>query len=500
MQRDESGDAPDTRPDEELVAPSDWTVEDFDNFAPFDADDEAVEPPQVPASDESPQGTLEFGFAADESPVDPDEGDVPAEAPDEEIPAIDDTPNLDEPSAIDEEVSEVAGFEQFASRGEEGADDDGVAPLPSVPEIAPEDTLEVAFEGGEAATAAPSEDEDAVEVPDFASFTSDQYVQTTTQEFVDLAEEMALASATEHQQSAVSAEIPGLESGLIGLEDVVAASGADPAAIPVAQRSNLASRVFTGLALAIIFFASLVDPLFIGLFVLVVLFLSAGEFYSALMRAGHRPLGLFGLLGALGALAGTWVWGLIAVPIAIAATLVATLLFFSMVSERRDPMTSTGLTVLGMAWVGGMGAFILDMVQYDNYGWLIVAVVLSVALMDIASFFVGRRLGRHRMAPRVSPKKTVEGLIGGMLVAVLVGVAFGLREPFDLGSGLALGAVVAVAAPLGDLAVSVMKRSIGVKDMGTLLPGHGGFLDRIDAMLFVIPLAWIVFSWTGLLT
>jgi CDP-diglyceride synthetase len=186
--------------------------------------------------------------------------------------------------------------------------------------------------------------------------------------------------------------------------------------------------------------------------------------------------------------------------VAAVGTLVATLLFFGMVAERRNPMMSTGLTVLGTVWIGGMGAFLFEMVKADDYGWLIVATIVTVALMDVASFFFGRRVGRHRLALQVSPRKTVEGLIGGMFVAILVGVAFGLREPFDLGSGLALGAVVAVAAPFGDLAVSAMKRSIGVKDMGTLLPGHGGLLDRIDAMLFVIPLAWIVFQWTGLLT
>ena len=370
-------------------------------------------------------------------------------------------------------------------------------PVGADPVAAFEDTVEAAFEGGQ--TAAASEEDDSVGVPDFATFTSDQYMQTTTQEFVDLAREMAQSAGTEHEQSAVSAEIPGLESGIVGLEDIVAAGGDDPAAIPVAQRSNLALRVFTGLALAVIFFASLYDELFVGLFVLVVLFLSVGEFYSALVRSGHRPLGLFGMLGAFSALAGTWVWGLVAVPVAIAATLAATLVFFGMVAERRAPLTNTALTVLGTAWVGGMGAFIFEIIKHDNYGWLIVATVVTVALMDIASYFFGRRVGRHPLAPRVSPKKTIEGLIGGMFIALLVGVAFGLRDPFDLGTGLVLGGIVAILAPLGDLAVSVVKRSIGLKDMGTLLPGHGGLLDRIDAMLFVFPAAWIAFSWTGLL-
>ena len=125
--------------------------------------------------------------------------------------------------------------------------------------------------------------------------------------------------------------------------------------------------------------------------------------------------------------------------------------------------------------------------------------VPPVALMDIASYFVGKFLGRNQLAPVVSPKKTWEGLVGGVMVVLLFGAILGYLEvvPFDLASGLVLGAVVAVVAPLGDLAVSVVKRTLAVKDMGALLPGHGGLFDRIDALLFVIPAAWVCYLWLG---
>ena len=194
----------------------------------------------------------------------------------------------------------------------------------------------------------------------------------------------------------------------------------------------------------------------------------------------------------------------------LSGTLVVTLLVFGLASDRRDPLTNAALTVLGTAWIGGLGAFLLDFLRSDDYGWLVVATVLTVALMDVAQYAIGKRIGRNRLAAVVSPNKTVEGLVGGVVAALAVGVAFGLlseevlildlQGPIDLGAGVALGVVVAIVAPLGDLTVSVMKRSLGVKDMGTLLPGHGGLLDRIDAMLFTIPTAWIVFAWAGLLT
>jgi phosphatidate cytidylyltransferase len=100
----------------------------------------------------------------------------------------------------------------------------------------------------------------------------------------------------------------------------------------------------------------------------------------------------------------------------------------------------------------------------------------------------------------VSPKKTVEGYVAGIVVAVGVGAAFGWAEPFDLTDGLVIGGVVAIVAPIGDLAVSVLKRALDVKDMGYILPGHGGVLDRVDAMVMVIPALWIAYSWMGLLT
>ena len=125
---------------------------------------------------------------------------------------------------------------------------------------------------------------------------------------------------------------------------------------------------------------------------------------------------------------------------------------------------------------------------------------MITALMDVAQYFVGRRLGKRQLAPKVSPKKTVEGLVGGIVVALGVGAVFGtLPGPFELVDGLVLGAIVAVTAPMGDLSVSVVKRALGVKDMGAILPGHGGVLDRIDGMIFVIPAAWIAYSWMGLI-
>ncbi|HEX9762315.1 MAG TPA: phosphatidate cytidylyltransferase, partial [Acidimicrobiia bacterium] len=117
-------------------------------------------------------------------------------------------------------------------------------------------------------------------------------------------------------------------------------------------------------------------------------------------------------------------------------------------------------------------------------------------------YFVGRSFGKTRLAPVVSPKKTVEGLFGGLVLASVMAsvlVTFPAWEPIGLANGLVLAAIVGVFSPIGDLCESMVKRSIGVKDMGSVLPGHGGMLDRVDSFLFALPALYFAFRAFGLL-
>jgi phosphatidate cytidylyltransferase len=114
---------------------------------------------------------------------------------------------------------------------------------------------------------------------------------------------------------------------------------------------------------------------------------------------------------------------------------------------------------------------------------------------DVGGFFIGSQFGRSRMAPRLSPNKTWEGLFGGMAVAFVLGGILGkVLHPWapKISHGLALGLVVALVAPIGDLCESMIKRDLGVKDLGTILPGHGGVLDRFDAILFCLPATYFL--------
>lgn len=344
------------------------------------------------------------------------------------------------------------------------------------------------------------EDEEEVPARDFEQFTSDDYVQATTREYAGLAEAVAKAEEEIPQQIAVSAEIRGLESGLVGLDDVVSATGGSTDMIEPPATSDLALRVLSAAGLLILFAVSLLAPFGIGLLIVAVLGLAAGEMYTSLLRYGYHPLALFGFLAIAGSFLGTWAWGPIAIPISLLLGMIAVFLFYATVPGRSSVLENAALTVMVAIWIGGCGGFAFDMIESEHYRWLILGLVVTVAFMDVIQYFVGRRLGRRRLAPVISPKKTIEGYVAGVLAALAMGVGFGSFEPFDLTTGLVLGGVVAVVAPLGDLAVSVFKRAIGVKDMGVILPGHGGILDRVDAMILTIPALWVAYSWMGLLT
>ena len=324
---------------------------------------------------------------------------------------------------------------------------------------------------------------------DTEELTQERYVQGGTSDHADLAEAVAQAGAQDTEKVALSADIPGLESTVVGFDDVVEAEGTF-AGTAKKGSSDLPVRIITAVLLVATFFAALLwRPALVFLAVAVFL-LAAGEFYTALMQRGYQPLAIFGFIGILAASIGTTLWGVIAIPIAVAMTATLLLLFFGVVPGRRRPLTNFSVTILVLVWIGALGSFAFDIFGSDDYRTLVIAAVLAVAIVDIAQYFAGRAFGRHQLAPVVSPKKTIEGLIGGVVVALLIGAVLHFFPPFDLASGLAFGAIVAVFAPMGDLAVSIVKRSLDVKDMGTVLPGHGGLLDRIDGMMFVIPAAW----------
>ncbi len=136
------------------------------------------------------------------------------------------------------------------------------------------------------------------------------------------------------------------------------------------------------------------------------------------------------------------------------------------------------------------------MLARDDGNWRILLFILVTVCSDIGGYAAGVLLGRHPMAPSVSPKKSWEGFGGSVVLSAVAG-ALGIRLVLDgqLWQGLVLGAVTAVTATLGDLIESLIKRDIGIKDMGTILPGHGGIMDRLDSLVICAPVVWALLVW-----
>lgn len=199
-----------------------------------------------------------------------------------------------------------------------------------------------------------------------------------------------------------------------------------------------------------------------------------------------RPLPLAGYAGLaltlLGAQLGgpVWMLGGFLTSVALAFLLKA-------VSDTRQSLTvAVATTVLGVAWVGlGLACLLLLRALPEHGRLAIFTVLLAVFGADTLAFFTGRLIGRHKLAPVISPGKTWEGLVASTVAAVLIPFFAMYHQHFlTTGESLVLGAVIAVAAPVGDLFESAVKRDFGVKDSGRLLAGHGGVLDRLDAPLF----------------
>lgn len=206
------------------------------------------------------------------------------------------------------------------------------------------------------------------------------------------------------------------------------------------------------------------------------------EFYE--MTRGLRPVVLAGYAGTLAALVGAE-WG----PEWVLAGFLSTFGFafvFKSLAGVQPTMLSIAATVLGGAWIGLGIAHMILIREIPEHGALAAfTVLLAVFAADTAAYVAGRLIGRHKLAPRTSPGKTWEGLAAGTIAAVLVPFFALYEEGFlDVTQSLVLGGAIAVAAPMGDLFESALKRDAGLKDTGRLLLGHGGMLDRLDALLF----------------
>lgn len=263
--------------------------------------------------------------------------------------------------------------------------------------------------------------------------------------------------------------------------------------------SDLAQRALT----AVIGASLVIAAMWVGgwLFAAVIALaavLAQRELYLLAAKAGVMPLLALGL--GLGAVASLWAVLPWAAPVLTVGGIAVVLT--PLVRVRETPLLDVATTLLGVFYPAALAGFILTLRTIDWSGdapfWLTVAVLSGVWGSDTFAYLAGRAFGKHPLFPRVSPKKTWEGAIGGLVGAVAIASAFKMlaldAEWTWLDVAVVAGAC-GVAGPLGDLAESLFKRSVDVKDSGAWLPGHGGMLDRIDAALVAVPLVALWFTW-----
>jgi phosphatidate cytidylyltransferase len=216
------------------------------------------------------------------------------------------------------------------------------------------------------------------------------------------------------------------------------------------------------------------------------------EFYG--MTRELRPLVLAGYGGVIAALLGAHLGGIEWLLAGFLATFLLGFLLFLVATTRAPATVSISGTILGAAWIGfGLGCVLLlrDIPQHARLAAF--TVLIAVWADDTAAYLVGRLVGRHKFSPALSPAKTWEGFVAGTAAAIAAAFfcLYDTRDTFlSIWEAVVLGAVIAVAAALGDLFESALKRDMHVKDSGRLLPGHGGILDRLDALLFAVPAAY----------
>jgi len=259
--------------------------------------------------------------------------------------------------------------------------------------------------------------------------------------------------------------------------------------------TDLTRRILTALALAPIALAlTWVGGWGFALLVAFAVVVSQFELYSLMRQADIRPLVVPGLLlGLLVALHSRLPW---APPVLVAGGIVLLVAFVFWKTEQ--PLSDISGTLLGVFYPAFLLSFAITLREADGFPlmegdgfWLMLTVLVGVWGADTFAYFVGRTFGKTKLLPAVSPKKTWEGAIGGLAGAFAIIAAFKVFALPILGwiDVVALGMCCGVAGPLGDLLVSRFKRSVGAKDTGSWLPGHGGVLDRLDAAILAVPLA-----------
>lgn len=240
-------------------------------------------------------------------------------------------------------------------------------------------------------------------------------------------------------------------------------------------------------------------------FIALILALAAWEYVQLFRAGGHRPAGALVMAGVLSFVVGRAWTGFAQVDWMASLFILAGTTVHLVAYERGRDQAATdfSLTLLGGFYIGFLGAYFISLRDLPEGNWWLLVVLPAVWLADSAAYFVGTRFGRHKLCPRLSPKKTWEGYLAGIVISLPATAGLCALWQVWAGPGTAItperGALIALVlsavTTLGDLGESMIKRQLGVKDSGKLLPGHGGALDRIDSWLWGAVIGYYIIVW-----
>ncbi|MEO2098880.1 MULTISPECIES: phosphatidate cytidylyltransferase [Brachybacterium] len=257
---------------------------------------------------------------------------------------------------------------------------------------------------------------------------------------------------------------------------------------------NLPAAIGVGLALvAVLALSVLVVPQAFPVVAAIAMVAAVLELTRALAHGGLEVPAVPLLVGVIGMVVSTVVFGAEGLMLSTAAAVCVLILWRVSESMGLTALRDVAGGVFALAWVPFLGCFLLLLMQRDQGAMLVLLAVLGPVGNDVGGYIAGVLFGRHPMAPGISPKKSWEGFAGSLVLGtamVTLIAVLALELPWWV--GVAIGAVLVVVSTCGDLAESLLKRDLGIKDMGHLLPGHGGVLDRVDSILLAAPTTYVM--------
>jgi len=316
---------------------------------------------------------------------------------------------------------------------------------------------------------------------------------------------------TDERRRPVARDASGAQSRPVSRPASRSTSSARGAQVTRAQRSSsgpsasrdLPTATAVGALLAAVFIASLMwRPAAVMLLIAVLIGVAAFEFFTQANVSGYRPSTVIGVVGCVAAPLCAYWSGDAALPLVLVFGFIATVVvFIGSDGIESGPVPNAAIMMLAMMWIGLMSSYAALILRlstssspaFVNVGTdTLFIVVIGVIANDMAAYFTGSAMGRTPLRDWISPAKSIEGLIGGTVGTFFAVVLVGMQSTTwnSFGDWILLALVISVMAPLGDLAESMFKRNLNVKDFGTVLRGHGGVLDRFDSLLFVLPAAY----------